>query len=88
VPDIYDFINSATSSLDMTMYELEDTTAVSDLIALRNKGVTVRVVLDRQHKSADNSAYTSLTNAGVGVVRSSATTSSGRPPTPATACCP
>ncbi|MFG2786242.1 phospholipase D-like domain-containing protein [Streptomyces sp. NPDC048419] len=70
-PDIYDFINSATSSLDMTMYELEDTTAVSDLIALRNKGVTVRVVLDRQHKSADNSAYTSLTNAGVGVVWSS-----------------
>ncbi|WP_316775705.1 phospholipase D-like domain-containing protein [Streptomyces sasae] len=70
-PTIYDFINSATSSLDMTMYELEDTTAVNDLIALENKGVTVRVVLDRQHKSANNSAYTSLTNAGVGVVWSS-----------------
>ncbi|MGW4562859.1 phospholipase D-like domain-containing protein, partial [Streptomyces sp. NPDC004561] len=70
-PTIYDFINSATSTLDMTMYELEDTTAVSDLIALKNKGVTVRVVLDRQHKSANNSAYTSLTNAGVGVVWSS-----------------
>ncbi|MER6221181.1 phospholipase D-like domain-containing protein [Streptomyces sp900105755] len=67
-PTIYDFINSATSSLDMTMYELEDTTAVNDLIALKNKGVTVRVVLDQAHKSADNSAYTSLTNAGVGVV--------------------
>ncbi|MFJ9708825.1 phospholipase D-like domain-containing protein [Streptomyces sp. NPDC101234] len=70
-PTIYDFINSATSSLDMTMYELEDTTAVNDLIALENKGVTVRVVLDRQHQSANNSAYTSLTNAGVGVVWSS-----------------
>ncbi|MFD8717555.1 phospholipase D-like domain-containing protein [Streptomyces sp. NPDC059629] len=70
-PTIYNFINSATSSLDMTMYELEDTTAVNDLIALENKGVTVRVVLDRQHKSANNSAYTSLTNAGVGVVWSS-----------------
>ena len=70
-PTIYDFINSATSSLDMTMYELEDTTAVNDLIALENKGVTVRDVLDRQHKSANNSAYTSLTNAGVGVVWSS-----------------
>ncbi|MFB7502444.1 phospholipase D-like domain-containing protein [Streptomyces broussonetiae] len=70
-PQIYDFINSATSSLDMTMYELEDTTAVNDLIALENKGVTVRVVLDRQHKTANNSAYTSLTNAGVGVVWSS-----------------
>ncbi|KUN08688.1 cardiolipin synthase [Streptomyces yokosukanensis] len=70
-PQIYDFINSATSSLDMTMYELEDTTAVNDLIALKNKGITVRVVLDRQHKSANDSAYTSLTNAGIGVVWSS-----------------
>ncbi|MER6570556.1 phospholipase D-like domain-containing protein [Streptomyces sp. NPDC001093] len=70
-PTIYDFIDSATSTLDMTMYELEDTTAVNDLIALKNKGVTVRVILDRQHKTANNSAYTSLTNAGVGVVWSS-----------------
>ncbi|MFD4554028.1 phospholipase D-like domain-containing protein [Streptomyces sp. NPDC058469] len=67
-PAIYDFINSATSSLDMTMYELEDTTAVNDLIALEKKGVTVRVVLDRAHQSANSSAYTALTNAGVGVV--------------------
>ncbi|MEV6942974.1 phospholipase D-like domain-containing protein [Streptomyces sp. NPDC051172] len=70
-PNIYGFINSATTSLDMTMYELEDTTAVNDLIALENKGVTVRVILDRQHKTANNSAYTALTNAGVGVVWSS-----------------
>ncbi|MGW7256904.1 phospholipase D-like domain-containing protein [Streptomyces sp. NPDC054834] len=70
-PTIYDFINSATSTLDMTMYELEDTTAVNDLIALKNKGVTVRVVLDRQHQSANGTAYTSLTNAGIGVVWSS-----------------
>ncbi|MET7486378.1 phospholipase D-like domain-containing protein [Streptomyces sp. NPDC005538] len=67
-PTIYDFINSATSSLDMTMYELEDTTAVNDLVALEKKGVTVRVVLDRAHQSANSSAYTALTNAGVGVV--------------------
>jgi phosphatidylserine/phosphatidylglycerophosphate/cardiolipin synthase-like enzyme len=67
-PTIYGFINSATTSLDMTMYELEDTTAVNDLIALKNKGVTVRVVLDRQHQSANNTAYKSLTAAGVGVV--------------------
>jgi phosphatidylserine/phosphatidylglycerophosphate/cardiolipin synthase-like enzyme len=65
---IYDFVDSATSTLDMTMYELEDTTAVNDLIALEKKGVTVRVVLDRAHQSANNSAYTSLKNAGVGVV--------------------
>lgn len=71
-PTIYDFVNSATSSLDMTMYELEDTTAVNDLIALKNKGVTVRVVLDRQHKTQNNAAYNSLTAAGVGVVWSPA----------------
>ncbi len=70
-PTIYDFINSATTSLDMTMYELEDTTAVNDLIALEKKGVTVRVILDRQHQSEDGSAYNSLTSAGVGVVWSS-----------------
>lgn len=67
-PAIYDFINSATSSLDMTMYELEDTTAVNDLIALKNRGVTVRVILDRKHQSANSAAYNALTSAGVGVV--------------------
>jgi phosphatidylserine/phosphatidylglycerophosphate/cardiolipin synthase-like enzyme len=67
-PTIYDFVNSATSSLDMTMYELEDATAVNDLIALKNKGVTVRVVLDRQHQSDNSSAYNALKGAGVGVV--------------------
>lgn len=71
-PTVYDFVNSATSTLDMTMYELEDTTAVNDLIALKNKGVTVRVVLDRRHQSANSSAYTALKNAGVGVVWSPA----------------
>ncbi|MGV9347652.1 phospholipase D-like domain-containing protein [Streptomyces spiralis] len=67
-PTVYDFINSATTTLDMTMYELEDTTAVNDLIALKNKGVTVRVILDRQHKTANSSAYNALSSAGVGVV--------------------
>jgi phosphatidylserine/phosphatidylglycerophosphate/cardiolipin synthase-like enzyme len=68
---IYDFINSATTSLDMTMYELEDTTAVNDLVALEKKGVRVRVILDRKHQSANSSAYNTLTGAGVGVVWSS-----------------
>ncbi|UXY23059.1 phospholipase D-like domain-containing protein [Streptomyces cynarae] len=72
-PTIYDFINSATTSLDMTMYELEDTTAVNDLIALENKGVTVRVILDRQHQSANSSAYNALKSAGVGVAWSPST---------------
>ncbi|MET7984189.1 MULTISPECIES: phospholipase D-like domain-containing protein [unclassified Streptomyces] len=72
-PAVYDFINSATTSLDMTMYELEDTAAVNDLIALEKKGVTVRVILDSAHKSANQSAYNSLTSAGAGVVWSSST---------------
>jgi len=70
-PTIYNFIDSATSSLDMTMYELNDSTVVNDLIALKDKGVTVRVILDREEKSTNNSAYKSLTAAGVGVVWSS-----------------
>lgn len=70
-PTIYSFINSATSTLDMTMYELKDTTAVNDLIAREQAGVTVRVILDRQETSTNSAAYTSLKNAGVGVVYSS-----------------
>jgi len=70
-PTIYSFINSATSTLDMTMYELKDTTAVNDLIAREKAGVKVRVILDREETSTNSSAYTSLKNAGVGVVYSS-----------------
>ncbi|MEY9847340.1 phospholipase D-like domain-containing protein [Streptacidiphilus sp. MAP5-3] len=70
-PDIYNFINSATSTLDMTMYELSDTTAVNDLIAREQAGVTVRVILDRTRTSVNDSAYNTLKNAGVGVVWSS-----------------
>lgn len=70
-PTIYDFINSATTSLDMTMYELVDTTAENDLINLEDEGVDVRVILDVAEKSKNQAAYTALTDAGVGVVWSS-----------------
>jgi parallel beta-helix repeat protein len=70
-PTIYSFINSATSTLDMTIYELQDTTAVNDLVAREKAGVAVRVILDSQHQSANSSAYNTLKNAGVGVVWSS-----------------
>lgn len=69
-PTIYNFINSATSTLDMTMYELVDTTAVNDLIAREKAGVTVRVVLDGQHTSYNATAISKLKAAGVGVVES------------------
>ncbi len=70
-PTIYSFINSAKSSLDMTMYELNDTTAENDLIAREQAGVNVRVILDGEETSTNKAAYTKLKNAGVGVVYSS-----------------
>ena len=70
-PTIYSFINSATKTLDMTMYELADTTAVNDLIAREKAGVKVRVILDREETSTNASAYSALKAAGVGVVYSS-----------------
>lgn len=72
-PTIYDFIDSATTSLDMTMYELNDTTVVNDLIAKEEAGVNVRVILDAKETSTNTSAFNSLKNAGVGVVWSSST---------------
>ena len=70
-PLIYKFIDSARSSINMTMYELSDTTAVNDLIARKKAGVDVRVILDQAEKSTNKSAYSTLTSAGVGVVWSS-----------------
>ena len=68
---IYSFASSATSSIDLTMYELKDTTLVNDLVAREKAGVNVRVILDRQHESYDSSAYSTLTKGGVSVVWSS-----------------
>jgi phosphatidylserine/phosphatidylglycerophosphate/cardiolipin synthase-like enzyme len=72
-PQIYSFINSATKSLNMTMYELSDTTAVNDLIARKKAGVTVRVILDQAEKSTNQAAFDALQAGGVGVVWSSPT---------------
>jgi phosphatidylserine/phosphatidylglycerophosphate/cardiolipin synthase-like enzyme len=68
---VYDFINSATRSLDVTMYELRDTTAVTDLVNRHKAGVNVRVILDGAHTSVNGSAYNTLKAAGVGVTYSS-----------------
>jgi len=62
VTPVYTFINTATKTLDMTMYELVDTTAQADLIALAKKGVAVRVILDHDNNEA---AYNALTAGGV-----------------------
>jgi cardiolipin synthase len=66
---IYTFINSATKSVDMTMYELQDTTAENDLAADAARGVTVRVILDTNlEKSNNTAAFNFLSAHGVNVV--------------------
>jgi phosphatidylserine/phosphatidylglycerophosphate/cardiolipin synthase-like enzyme len=56
---IYTLITSATSSLDMTMFELNDTIAESDLAADAARGVDVRVLLDAHLEAAANAAAAS-----------------------------
>ncbi|MFJ2863360.1 phospholipase D-like domain-containing protein [Kitasatospora sp. NPDC087314] len=68
---VYDLINSATRSVDVTMYELRDSTAVNALIGRRRAGVQVRVILDGRHTSVNGAAYSALRAAGVGVTYSS-----------------
>jgi cardiolipin synthase A/B len=66
---IYNLINSAQSTIDMTMYELQDTTAQSDLCNAAARGVTVRVILDvNLEKSNNTAAYNQLNSCGVNVV--------------------
>ncbi|MEE1788469.1 phospholipase D-like domain-containing protein [Streptomyces sp. SP17BM10] len=68
---VYDFIDSATRSVDVTMYELRDTAAVNALIGRQRAGVKVRVILDARHTSVNGAAYSALKAAGVGVTYSS-----------------
>jgi len=67
---IYSLMSSARTSLDMTMYELSDSTAIQILIADHNRGVRVRVLLDHANSggSVNQPAYATLSAAGVPVV--------------------
>ncbi len=66
---VYSFILSARRSLDMTMYELEDPEAEHDLAMDAERGVDVRVLLDRAYsgKWANRQAAAELAGAGVHV---------------------
>ncbi len=68
---IYSFINSATSSINMTMYELRDTTVETDLVNREKAGVNVRVILDGAEKSVNSTAFSTLQAGGVSVTYSS-----------------
>jgi phosphatidylserine/phosphatidylglycerophosphate/cardiolipin synthase-like enzyme len=66
---IYDLLQSATKSIDMTMYELVDTKAEQILAQQAAKGVAVRVILDQNlEKSSNTAAFTYLAAHGVKVV--------------------
>jgi cardiolipin synthase len=69
VTPLYTYIQTATSTLDMTMYELVDTTFQQDLVALAAKGVKVRVILDQAlEKTSNTPTYTYLNANGVQAV--------------------
>ena len=66
---IYNFMSSARTSLDMTMYELSDMTADQILISDHDRGVRVRVLLDHAYSggSVNQAAYSALSAGGVSV---------------------
>lgn len=69
---VYRFIAGARRSLDMEMYELVDSSAEQALAAAAERGVTVRVVLDRLFEQTRNTpAYDFLQAHGVHVAWSS-----------------
>ncbi|MEU7165853.1 phospholipase D-like domain-containing protein [Streptomyces morookaense] len=68
---VYDFLGSATKSVDLTMYELSDSKVVNTLVSKKKAGVKVRVILDAKRTAKNGAAYKALKSAGVGVVYSS-----------------
>ncbi|MFJ5921795.1 phospholipase D-like domain-containing protein [Kitasatospora sp. NPDC092948] len=70
---IYNLVNSANKSVDVTIYELRDTTLTTALVNRQKAGVNVRVVMDPNHSSVNSAAYTALTAGGVSVVYSAST---------------
>jgi phosphatidylserine/phosphatidylglycerophosphate/cardiolipin synthase-like enzyme len=68
IGQIHQLITTARSSVDLTMYELNDSTAEGDLAADAARGVNVRVLLDQNlEKSRNTTAYDFLAAHGVHV---------------------
>ncbi|MBV9846218.1 MAG: hypothetical protein JOZ47_14280 [Kutzneria sp.] len=66
---VYSLVNGAQRSIDLTMYELTDTTAETDLGNAAARGVAVRVILDvNREKSKNQAGFTYLSSHGVQVV--------------------
>jgi phosphatidylserine/phosphatidylglycerophosphate/cardiolipin synthase-like enzyme len=68
ITPVYNFIKTATKTLDITIYELADTNAQTLLGQMAAKGVKVRVILDQNgEKSNNTTAYNYLSSHGVKV---------------------
>ena len=68
---VYNLINGAKHSIDITMYEFADTTAEKDLAAAAKRGVTVEVILDQAEKDENSKAYSYFRSHGVAAAWSS-----------------
>lgn len=65
---IYNLISSAKKTIDITMYELSDTTVTSALATAAADGVAVRVILDQNSEKKNNTtAYNYLASHKVSV---------------------
>ncbi|HEY5328517.1 MAG TPA: choice-of-anchor D domain-containing protein [Acidobacteriaceae bacterium] len=60
VTPLYNLINGAQSMIDMTMYEMQDTTFLNDLVARCGAGVKVRVIFSQSIASSSATAYNTL----------------------------
>jgi len=69
--EVYQLISGARKSIDMTMYQLADTTAERRLAAAASRGVAVRVILDGYQREVNSAAYRYLNSHGVHTVWSS-----------------
>lgn len=66
IAPIYELVNSASHTIDVTMYELDDSTFEQCLVNQAAAGVTVRAILDQNlEKRANRSAYAYLNANGV-----------------------
>ncbi|HET7015244.1 MAG TPA: phospholipase D-like domain-containing protein [Streptosporangiaceae bacterium] len=68
---VYQLINHARHSIDVTMFEFADTTAEHDLGAAAKRGVNIRVILDQREHSTNSDAYSYFKSHGIKVVWSS-----------------
>src|SRR5665213_3589849 len=73
VPQVMDAINSAKKSFHMIMYRISTVAVMDALIAAKNRGVDVQVILDNAGATSEKptGAFHTLSAAGVKVMKSS-----------------